>query len=159
MELILTGIFIGILGTVVMDVGNILFASFGLINRVDLSILGRMAVGWTRGRFVYDNPDELEPVAVEKLLGGLTHYGIGICLAFVYVLGWAWLHGGKLSTGWVLMYGVCTTAMSYFLVYPSMGLGVFGLKSTDGIRNMYSSLANHIFFGTGMALAVLLLSN
>jgi hypothetical protein len=35
-----------------------------------------------------------------------------------------------------------------------MGLGIFGGKSPEGVRALLSSLANHTFFGAGMALAV-----
>ncbi len=159
MEYVLTGIFIGILGTIVMDIGNVLLAKPGLIGRIDLRILGRMAAGWTRGRFIYGNPQDMRPVTREKLLGVLTHYGIGMGLSLAYVLGWELLTDKPLSATWTLIYGVGTTVASHFLVYPFMGLGVFGLKSPDGMRNMVSSLANHLFFGIGMALAVLLLSN
>jgi hypothetical protein len=37
-----------------------------------------------------------------------------------------------------------------------MGLGVFGRRSPDGIKAPLSSLANHLFFGVGMAVAVAL---
>jgi hypothetical protein len=37
-----------------------------------------------------------------------------------------------------------------------MGLGAFGRRSPEGIRAPLSSLANHFFFGVGMAIAVAL---
>ena len=157
MEQIGTGIFIGVLGTLVMDLGNLLLARSGMIARIDMRILGRMAAGWMAGRFVYGHPDEMKPVSHERLLGLLTHYCIGIGLSMMFVLLWGLFIGGPLSAIWILVYGIGTTAASHFLVYPSMGCGVFGLKSPDGFRSTYSSLANHFFFGAGMALAVLLL--
>lgn len=158
MKLIGAGIFIGVVGTIVMDIGNILFSRVGLITRIDMKLLGRMAGGWLRGRFVYGHPDEMTPVAREMFLGVVTHYGIGIGLACIFVLGWSLLTPSPLSVMWTLVYGIGTTVASHFLVYPSMGLGVFGLNAPDGFRNMYSSLANHLFFGIGMALAVRLLN-
>ena len=50
-----------------------------------------------------------------------------------------------------LIYGVATTVAFVFFVYPSMGLGVFGWRSPEGIKAPLSSLANHFFFGLGMA--------
>ena len=44
----------------------------------------------------------------------------------------------------------------HFFVFPSMGLGVFGRRSPEGIRSPLSSLANHLFYGVGMAVAVAL---
>jgi len=64
------------------------------------------------------------------------------------------LVSSPLSQLWALTYGVATTAASVFFVYPSMGLGVFGWRSPEGIKAPLSSLANHLFFGLGMAVAV-----
>jgi hypothetical protein len=64
--------------------------------------------------------------------------------------------GGPVSPVGALAYGVATTAASYFFVYPSMGLGVFGRRSPEGIKAPVSSLANHLFYGVGLAVAVAL---
>jgi len=77
-------------------------------------------------------------------------------LAIPFVIGWDLLVGGLVSPAWILAYGIATTVASVFLVYPSMGLGIFGRRSPDGIKAPLSSLANHFFFGLGMAVAVAL---
>ena len=119
-------------------------------------MIGRMSAGWAEGRFRYRHPDELKPVANETLIGYLTHYGIGVGLALAYVLGWEFLVGGPASPVWALVYGIATTVASHFFVLPSMGLGVFGRRSPDGIKSPLSSLANHLFYGVGLALAIAL---
>jgi hypothetical protein len=115
-----------------------------------------MSVGWAHGRVRYRNPSEMEQVANEKLYGYITHYTIGVGLAVTYVVGWDLLVGGPASPVWALVYGVATTVASHFFVLPSMGLGVFGRRSPDGIRSPLSSLANHLFYGVGIAFAVAL---
>jgi len=119
-------------------------------------MIGRMAVGWVRGRFRYGHPGEVEPVAHEKLYGYVAHYTIGVVLAVPYVLGWILLVGGPPSPLWAIAYGVATTVASWFFVYPSMGLGVLGLRSPEGIKNPLSSLANHLFYGLGIAVGIAL---
>ncbi|MFC1888235.1 DUF2938 family protein [Thermodesulfobacteriota bacterium] len=156
MDLIITGIVAGVLGTLVMDSLNRLFARTGMLSKIDVGMIGRMAVGWARGRFRYGNPSEMEQVANEMLYGYLTHYAIGVGLAVPYVLGWDLLVGGPVSPVWAIAYGVATTVAPYFFVFPSMGLGVFGRRSPEGIRAPLSSLANHLFYGVGMAVAVAL---
>jgi hypothetical protein len=96
------------------------------------------------------------PVANERLLGYLAHYAIGVGLAFIYLLGWALLVGGPASPVGALIFGIATTVASLFLVYPSMGLGVCGRRSPEGLRAVLSPLANHLFFGVGMAVVVAL---
>ena len=156
MDLIVTGVVAGVLGTLVMDSLNHLFARTGMLSKIDVAMIGRMSAGWARGRFRYRHPDEMDPIAREKLLGYITHYAIGVGLAFIYVLGWALLVGGPASPVWALVYGVATTVASLFLVYPSMGMGVCGRRSAEGIRAPLSPLANHLFCGIGMAVAVAL---
>jgi hypothetical protein len=135
-----------------MDLLNSLFARTGAITKIEVRLIGRMSAGWLRGRFLYDHPDEMHPVANELYLGYFTHYTIGIFLAIAFVLGWDILFDGHISPLWVLIYGISTTAASLFFVYPSMGLGIAGSKSPEGVKNIISSLANHLFFGTGMAI-------
>jgi uncharacterized membrane protein YeaQ/YmgE (transglycosylase-associated protein family) len=156
MHLVVMGVVAGVLGTLVMDSLNHLFARTGILSKIDVGMIGRMAVGWARGRFRYGHPSEMKQVANEKLYGYGTYYTIGVSLAIPYVLGWDLLVGGPASPIWAFAYGVSTTVASYFFVYPSMGLGAFGWRSPEGIRAPISSLANHLFYGVGMAVAVAL---
>jgi hypothetical protein len=154
MDLIVTGVITGVLGTFVMDLLNHLISRTGAILKIDVGMIGRMSAGWARGRFCYRNPVEMERVTNETLIGYITHYGIGVGLAVPFVLVWALLFEIPVLPVWALCYGVATTVASWFMVYPSMGLGVFGRRSPEGIRAPLSSLANHVFFGVGMAIAV-----
>ena len=156
MDLVVTGVVAGVLGTLVMDSLNLLFARTGMISKIDVAMIGRMAVGWAHGRFRYGHPREMEQVANEVLYGYVTHYAIGMSLAVPYVLGWDLLVGGPASPVWALVYGVATTVASYFFVFPSMGFGAFGRRSAEGIKAPLSSLANHLFYGVGMAVAITL---
>jgi hypothetical protein len=154
MDVVLQGVAAGVLGTLVMDLGNLLLARAGIISKIDLGMIGRMAAGWTRGRFRYRHPVEMDEVARETLYGYFTHYAIGVSFAVPYVLGWALMVGGPASPAWALAYGVATTAASWFFVYPAMGFGALGRRSPDGLRAVLSPLANHFFFGLGMAVGI-----
>jgi hypothetical protein len=154
MGLLIDGVAAGVLGTVVMDFGNLLFARAGIISKIDVGMIGRMAAGWTRGRFRYRHPSEMDKVPHEKLCGFATHYAIGMGFAVPYVLGWDALVGGPPSPAWAVAYGLGTTVASWFFVYPSMGLGPFGRRSPDGLKASLSPLANHLFFGLGMAAGI-----
>jgi len=111
-------------------------------------------VGWSKGRFRSNHPEEMESVTNEMVYGYLTHYTIGVGLSIPFMIGWDLLVGGPASQAWAFVYGVATTAASLFFVYPSMGFGMFGLRSPEGIKSPFSSLANHTFFGAGIAIAV-----
>ena len=156
MNLIVTGVVAGVLGTMAMDSLNYLFTRTGTLAKIDVAVIGRMAAGWGRGRFRYRHPGEIEQIANEVLYGYVTHYTIGAVLAVPYVLGWDLLVGGPASPVWALVYGVATTVASWLLVYPSMGLGVCGRRSPEGMRAPLSSLSNHLFYGAGVAVGVAL---
>jgi len=99
----------------------------------------------------------MEHVPNEMVYGYLTHYAIGVGLAIPFILGWNLLIGGSVSLIWTFVYGVATTAASLFFVYPSMGFGMCGWRSPEGVKSALSSLANHAFLGVGMAIAVALM--
>jgi len=46
MDLIVTGVVAGVLGTLVMDSLNYLFARTGMISRIEVALIGRMSAGW-----------------------------------------------------------------------------------------------------------------
>jgi hypothetical protein len=156
MDLIVLGVVAGVLGTLAMDLLNLLFARMGILSKIDVGMIGRMAVGWARGNFCYEHTGEMKQVANEMIYGYAAHYTIGVSLALPYVIGWDLLIGGPASPIWALAYGVSTTVASYFLVFPSMGLGAFGRRSPEGIRAPLSSLTNHLFYGVGFAVGVAL---
>ncbi len=151
---VVTGAFAGVVGTLVMDALNVLVSRAGWISRIDVATIGRMAAGWGRGRFVYSHPSEMPPVRNEVPLGILTHYTIGVVLAVPLVVGWSVVTGEAPPPAWALMYGIGTTVASWFGVYPSMGFGAFGRRSPDGMKATFSSLANHVFYGLGLAIGV-----
>ncbi len=157
MDLVVLGVVAGVLGTLVMDSLNFLFARAGIITKIDVGMIGRMAAGWARGRFRYGHPSEMEKVANERLYGYVTHHAIGVGFAVPYVLGWDLLVGGPASPVWALAYGVATTGASWFFVFPSMGFGVFGRRSPEGLGAALSSLANHGFYGLGIAVGIALM--
>jgi len=129
MDLIVTGIVAGVLGTLVMDFLNHLFARTGMLLKIDVGMIGRMSAGWAHGRFRYRHPGEMQQIANELLYGYITHYTIGVGLSIPFVFGWAIFVGGPVSPVWALTYGVATTVASVLFVYPSMGLGLFGWRS------------------------------
>ena len=67
MDLVVTGVVAGVLGTLVMDFLNHLCARTGMISKIEVGMIGRMAAGWARGRFRYGHPSEMQQVANEKL--------------------------------------------------------------------------------------------
>jgi hypothetical protein len=157
MDLVVIAVVSGVFGTLAMDSLNLLFARTGIVSRIDVRLIGRMALGWVRGRFYYGHPSEMKHAENELFYGYVTHYTIGMSLALPYVLGWDRLVGGPASPIWAVVYGVGTTVAAYFFVLPCMGWGVFGRLSPEGIRLPLSNLGNHLFYGVGLGFGIAVL--
>lgn len=156
MDLVVAGFMAGVLGTLAMDLLNRLVARSGVLLQIDVAMIGRMTASWARGRFRHRHPEEIRQVPNEMIYGYVAHYAIGVGLAIPFVLGWDFWVGGPPSAGWAVVYGVATSVISFFFVYPSMGLGVFGRRSPAKIRILITPLANHLFYGGGLAAAIAL---
>jgi len=157
MSLLATGILAGAIGTIVMDGLNHLVAQTGLFLKIDVSMIGRMVAGWCKGRFRYRHPDEMTQVPNEIVYGYLAHFAIGIGLAVPFILVWNIMFGSPVPPAWAVLYGGATTVASFFFVYPLMGLGWCGLKSPERLKAFITPIANHLFYGVGLALGVVLL--
>jgi hypothetical protein len=157
-DTVIASIIAGVFGTATMDLMNLLFARRRLILQIDVAMIGRMAAGWARGRFRYGHPSEMEPVAGEKFLGYVAHHGIGVGLAIPFIFFCEYFAGGPVQPTWAIPYGLATTIASWFLVYPAMGFGVCGWRSPDGPKAIFSPLANHLFYGVGLALGLALIA-
>jgi len=51
-----------------------------------------------------------------------------------------------------ILYGTATTALPWFLMFPSQGMGWLGLDAPSDAHLARASLFNHIIFGVGIAL-------
>ena len=80
----------------------------------------------------------------------IGHYLIGITLAVFYVAGAGWL--GLKPDGFFLAvgYGLITSVFPWFLVLPSLGFGIFGMKGPLELKLFRSSLLNHLAYGFGL---------
>ncbi len=156
MDQVVAGFVAGVIGTLAMDLLNNLVARTGVFLKVDVAMIGRMAVGWTHGRFCYEHPDEMEKVPNEMVYGYLAHFAIGVGLAVPFFPCWELWVGERASPIVAILYGLATTGASFFFVYPSMGLGIFGRRSPEKIRAFITPLANHLFYGVGLALGTVL---
>lgn len=143
----------GILATLVMDGMNWLLSSWGLISHSHPSSIGRIFYNWSQGRFINRSFFELQPSAHEFWYGLAGHYAIGAALAVLYVLLSHALSGTLKAKAWPLAYGVLTSVFAWFLMFPSVGLGLFGLDAPPQVHLFRTSLVNHLSYGLGLAIA------
>lgn len=114
--------------------------------------LGRWIGHMPEGRFTHDHIETAGPVPHEAAVGVAAHYLIGPTLGIGYglVVRLARRPGSSLPLG--IAYGIVTTALPWFIVYPSYGWGPIGLRG-GGRKLAAYALLNHVAYGVGLGLA------
>jgi hypothetical protein len=142
----------GGIATLVMDTFNGLASALKLVSPIRHDLIGQLLVAWGRGGFYFESPADVPHVAAAKELGYLFHYAIGIFFFASYQLAFGRQKrraAGSLALA--LAFGGATSIVSLLLVYPSMGLGLAGLKVPHA-QVLITSVANHLFYGFGIFL-------
>ena len=85
------------------------------------------------------------------MLGFAAHYLIGIVLTLVYLGLLIVAHATPTALS-AILYGTATTALPWFLMFPSQGMGWLGGDAPGDAHLVRASLFNHIIFGLGVAL-------
>jgi hypothetical protein len=154
-EYLLKAVIIGVGATLLMDLWNLfLKRAFG-IPSLNYCFLGRWVLHIPGGTFRHSSIANAAPWSFECQVGWLTHYTIGASLAIVFV--------AIVSIDWVarptlppaLVYGIATVVFPFFVLQPSLGLGIASAKTANPAKARLKSLATHFVFGVGMYLTAL----
>lgn len=145
---------IGIGATLLMDLWNLFLKRSFSIPSLNLCMLGR----WLRhmpGTFRHKSITSASPKSFECTVGLIAHYTIGVVLAFVLVLltSGDWLSRPTLLLA--LVYGTGTVVFPFFVLQPSLGLGVASSRTPHPMQARFKSLATHTVFGIGLYLCAL----
>jgi hypothetical protein len=152
---ILRGIAIGVGATLIMDAWNSLLKWVFGIQSLNFCLLGRWIGHVPRGIFSHQSIAAAERKPFECVVGWLAHYGTGVTLAIVFVLlaSGDWLARPTLLP--VLAYGIATVAFPFFVVQPSLGLGMASSRTPSPTQARLKSLMTHTVFGVGLYLCAL----
>jgi hypothetical protein len=157
MEPVMTGVLMGLGGTLSMDVLAQMLHRFVGQRLPNWAMPGRWLAHVGRGRVFHDDIAAAAPVAGELPLGWAFHYGVGILYGVVFAV-WAgadWLADPSFLPVWI--FSLLTIAAGWFLLQPGMGLGWAASNTPHPWRARMLGLLAHTVFGLGMwAVAVLL---
>ena len=149
------GVIVGILATVTMDTVAVIALRLGIAGRAPRrtgpDLIGRWMGYLLRGKFRHTDILQTPPLRGELVLGFAAHYSIGIVLTLLYVGLLVVAHATPTALSAVL-YGTATTALPWFLMFPSQGMGWLGWDAPGDAHLVRASLFNHIIFGLGIAL-------
>ena len=149
------GLIVGILATVTMDVVAMIALRLGIAGRgprrTGPDLIGRWIGYLLRGKFRHTDILQTPPLRGELVLGLAAHYLIGIALTLMY-LGLLLVTHATPTALSAILYGTATTALPWFLMFPSQGMGWLGWDAPADAHLARASLFNHIIFGLAIVL-------
>ena len=152
---IVGAIAIGVGATLVMDLWNLfLERTFG-IPSLDYCLLGRWLRHMPGGTLRHASIAAATRKPLECTVGWFAHYSIGVVFALVFVVlaSGDWLARPTLLPA--LLYGVGTVVFPFFILQPSLGLGIAASRAPRPSRARLKSLVTHTVFGVGLYVCAL----
>jgi hypothetical protein len=152
---ILRAIAIGIGATLIMDLWNLFLKRAFSIPSLNYCLLGRWVSHMPAGTFRHASIAAAPPKPLECAVGWIAHYTIGITLALVLVIltSGEWLARPTLLVA--LLYGIGTVVFPFFVLQPSLGLGIASSRTPKPMQARLKSLVTHTVFGFGLYLCAL----
>jgi len=147
---VLDGIVIGIGATLIMDLWNLFLQRGFNIQSLNYCLLGRWLRHMPSGTFRHASIRAAEQKPLECTIGWIAHYSIGVVFALLFVVLVApeWLARPTLLP--VLFYGIATVIFPFFILQPSLGLGVASSRAVNPMQARLKSLVTHTVFGVGL---------
>jgi hypothetical protein len=148
--MLVASVAIGAGATLVMDGWNLFLKRALGIPSLDYCLLGRWVSHFREGTFRHTAIGAAARKPGECAIGWLTHYTIGVALAFGFVL--------LVSNGWIgrptvlpaLAYGIATVVFPFLVLQPAFGLGIAASRAPRPARARAKSLITHSVFGIGL---------
>ena len=152
---VLGAIAIGIGATLVMDLWNLFLKRAFSIPSLNYCLLGRWLRHMPEGTFRHASITAASQKPFECTVGWIAHYTIGVAfaLAFIALASGDWL--ARPTAPVALLYGISTVVFPFFIMQPSLGLGIAASRTPKPMQARLKSLVTHTVFGVGLYLCAL----
>jgi DUF2938 family protein len=146
---------IGIGATLLMDLWNLLLKRTFSIPSLNYCLLGRWVRHMPDGTFRHASITAAPQRPFECTVGWISHYTIGVVFALAFV---AFTSGDWLARPTVmpaLLYGLGTVVVPFFVMQPSLGLGIAASRTPNPTQARLKSIVTHVIFGVGLYVCAL----
>ncbi|HEX4987030.1 MAG TPA: DUF2938 domain-containing protein [Burkholderiales bacterium] len=150
MDFLIFSILIGAGATAVTDLWAIARRRWLGIPAPDYGLVGRWVAHLANGRFRHDRITASPAARGERLIGWVTHFGVGIGFAAILlgICGLAWVRNPTIAPA--LLVGVATVAAPFLIMQPGMGAGIAASRTPRPSAARLQSLVTHAVFGIGL---------
>ena len=147
---VLGAIAIGVGATLVMDIWNLFLKQAFGIPSLDYCWLGRWLRHMPGGTFRHASITTAPRKSFECTVGRIAHYTIGAVLGLLFVVlaSGDWLARPTFLPA--LLYGIGTVVFPFFILQPSLGLGIAASRTPKPTQARLKSLVTHTVFGVGL---------
>ena len=96
------------------------------------------------------------PVKNELPAGWITHYLTGGIVALTYPVFYLAFKVPMPADHLfpALLWGLATTLLPWFILYPAFGWGFFGIRAPSGTRPLISTTFSHVLYGLGLGIVL-----
>jgi hypothetical protein len=149
---------IGLGATLFMDLWNAFLKRAFNVPSLNYCLLGRWLRHMPSGTFRHANITAAPQKAHECAVGWMAHYSIGVAFAVVLVAltSGNWLARPTLLLA--LLYGIGTVVFPFFIMQPSLGLGIAASRTPSPRKSRLKSRATPTGFGVGLYIGALVVS-
>lgn len=146
----------GIIGTVVLDLWQLLYRRLTGLPPTSWAMIGRWVGHFRDGQFVQQDIGKAAPVRNEAILGWVVHYVVGIGYAVAYLV-LTRLLGTEPSLVSAVLFGAISVSVTWFLIEPILGAGVMAANVPDEVRAKVriQDFTSHLSIGLGIYLGAL----
>lgn len=148
---------VGILATIFMDLFALGQKKLLGIASLNYCLVGRWLLYMPGGQFRHHTILQTQPRSGECALGWVSHYVIGVLFAALFYL-LAGMQPGQASFAAVVLFGVATVVVPFFVMQPGLGFGVMAAKTPAPATARMRSVVAHASYGLGLFLALRLVS-
>ena len=146
---------IGLGATLMMDLWNLFLKRAFSIPSLNYCLLGRWVSHLPAGTLRHASIAAAPQKPHECPVGWVAHYSIGMVLALVFVLfvSGEWL--ARPTALPALLFGLATVIFPFFILQPSLGLGIASSRSPNPTQARLKSIVTPTVFGVGLYVCAL----
>jgi hypothetical protein len=152
---VLGAVAVGLGATLTMDLWNLFLKRTFSIPSLNYCLLGRWVRHMPGGTLRHASITAAPQKPLECTVGWIAHYTIGVvfALAFVVFTSGDWLARPTVLPA--LLYGVGTVVFPFFIMQPSLGLGIAASRTPKPTQARLKSIVTHFVFGVGLYVCAL----
>lgn len=151
MHNVMTALLTGIFATAMLDAWALTLNRALGIPAVNWALVGRWVAGITAGNFHRRPMISVPSIPLERPLGWLFHYLVGMAYALTYLLAVS-LFQQTPALYSALLFGLTTVLAPWLILQPGLGLGYFASGAPKPALTRTLNLVSHLVFGFGLYL-------